>query len=275
VTLLNDAQEEQLKEISKYLLEVRQEKSIRIEEIAAKTHIRLAFLQALEAGQFEELPEPVYVQGFIRRYGDALGLDGTALANTFTANIFPAYSNNGSQNLDRKPNIRIPLFIPYILLLVVASIGLFYILHPRLTAESQAKKQNSVPTSKQTKPLPVTDPAKQQNSVPTPSQITTPLPVASPNGTASSTVEVTLELQGKSWLQVKVDGKTEFVGNLTKGKRRTWTAKKQLTVRSGNAGAVLISVNRQQAKPLGDEGKIKEVTFTPEINSQPSTVNGQ
>ena len=126
--LLNEAQVEQLKEISKYLLQVRQEKSIRLEEVAAKTHIRLALLQALEAGQFEELPEPVYVQGFIRRYADILGLDGTAVANTFTINIIPSdtnsSANNDGQKLDIKPNIHIPLFVPYIVLLVLASIGL-------------------------------------------------------------------------------------------------------------------------------------------------------
>jgi cytoskeletal protein RodZ len=263
VTLLNEAQKEQLKEISKYLLQVRQEKSIRIEEVAAKTHIRLIFLQALDAGQFEELPEPVYVQGFIRRYGEVLGLDGNALANTFTPHVFPLDSINNSQNLDKKPDIRIPLFIPYILLLAVAVIGLIYVLNPRLTAKSLAKKQNSVSTQKQTTTPPsvalsptADSPTRKQNSVPT-------IPPASPNSTTSPTVDVTLELQGKSWLQVKVDGKVEFVGYLTKGQRQTWKAKKQLSIRSGDAGAVLISVNNQPAKPFGGQGDVKEVTFTP------------
>jgi cytoskeletal protein RodZ len=269
VTLLNEAQKEQLKEISKHLLQVRQEKSIRIEEVAAKTHIRLMFLQALDAGQFEELPEPVYVQGFIRRYGEVLGLDGTALANTFTPHVFPLDSINNSQNLDKKPDVRIPLFIPYILLLAVAVIGLIYVLNPKLTAESLAKKQNSVSTHKKTTtPAPVVlsptadSPTQKANSVPSP---IASLPPTSPNSTKSPTVEVALELQGKSWLQVKVDGKIEFVGYLTKGQRQTWKAKKQLSVRSGDAGAILISVNNQPAKPFGGQGDVKEVTFTPEM----------
>ena len=263
MTLLNEAQKEQLKEISKYLLQVRQEKSIRIEEVAAKTHIRLMFLQALDAGQFEELPEPVYVQGFIRRYGDVLGLDGTALANTFTPHVFPLNSTNNSQNLDKKPDIRIPLFIPYILLLAVAVIGLIYVLNPKLTAESLAKKQNSVPTPPPVALSPTANsPTQELNSVPSP---IASLPPTSPNSTTSPTVEVTLELQGKSWLQVKADGKIEFAGYLTKGQRQTWKAKKQLSVRSGDAGAVLISVNNQPAKPFGVKGDVKEVTFTPEM----------
>ncbi|MBH8566513.1 helix-turn-helix domain-containing protein [Nostoc sp. CENA67] len=275
---LNEAQVEQLKEISKYLQQVRQEKSIRIEEVAAKTHIRLAFLQALEAGEFGELPEPVYVQGFIRRYADVLGLDGAALANTFAVNIIPSETNisanNDSQKLNIKPNIHIPLFVPYILLLVLASIGLIYVLNPKLIVESFAKQLNQVSISKhKTAPSPVSSSppvasvAKQPNSVSTPKQETVPSPAPS-QSTVNQNVEVTLELQDTSWLRVKVDGKTEFEGDLKKGERRTWTAKKQLIVRAGNAGAVLISVNKQPAAPLGNQGAVKEVTFTPEVNGQ-------
>ncbi|RCJ42141.1 DNA-binding protein [Nostoc minutum NIES-26] len=291
MTLLNEAQLEQLKEISQYLLQVRQEKSIRIEEVAARTHIQLASLKALEAGKFEELPEPVYVQGFIRRYGDAIGLDGNSLANTFTINIIPSgakvsnTTNNHSQNLDTRRNIHIPLFVPYILLLVVASIGLIYVLNPKLIVETfalLAKQQNPVSTSKQkTTPSPVRSSpqvesiAQQQNSASTSKAAPAPSLAVAPSESTAKNVEVTLELQDKSWLRVKVDGKTEFVGELTKGERRTWTAEKQLTVRSGNAGAVLITVNNQPATPLGNQGAVKEVIFTPEVNSQESGVRSQ
>jgi cytoskeleton protein RodZ len=37
----------------------------------------------MDEGKFERLPEPVFVQGFIRRYGDAVGLDGKQLALEF------------------------------------------------------------------------------------------------------------------------------------------------------------------------------------------------
>ncbi|QLE57926.1 RodZ family helix-turn-helix domain-containing protein [Nostoc sp. TCL26-01] len=273
MNLLNEAQQQQLKEISKYLVQVRQEQSIRIEEVAAKTHIRLYFLQALDAGKFAELPEPVYIQGFIRRYADILGLDGQALANSFTVNPPPIESPNNPPKSESKPNIRIPLFIPYLGLLAVAAIALIYILNPKLISQSLAKKQASTVTkTQQTKP-----PAKKPNSVVTNPQPATPSPIATsltnsqtvtPSPTANGNLAVTLELQGKSWLQVKADGKTEFIGELSKGERRTWTAKKQLTVRSGNAGAVLVSVNEQPAKPLGINGVVKEVTYTPEVISQ-------
>lgn len=146
MTLLNQAQVEQLREITTHLRQVRQEKSIRIEEIAAQTLIRAGILQALEEERFEELPEPIFVQGFIRRYGDALGLDGNALSHTLISNVVRQDSNNDHndhKDSDNKPNTYIPLVVTYILLLVAASAGLLYILNPpQITSESLTPKVN-------------------------------------------------------------------------------------------------------------------------------------
>ncbi|MDF5731633.1 MAG: DUF4115 domain-containing protein [Rhizonema sp. PD38] len=276
--LLNQAQEEQLKEIVAQLKQVRQEKSIRIEDVAAHTRIRPVFIQALEEERFEELPEAVYVKGFIRHYGDAVGLDGSALSQTFaTAFSAPEPENNhdyheNHENKKKKSNFRIPpLVIPYALLLAVASFGLFYVLVPRQTAESVNQDQYSASDTKQKTSLRQTSKlsSSKQNSASPPKSKTllpvasTPTPTASPTTNANSNVEVTLDLQDKSWLRVKVDGKTAFEGIMNKGDHKTWTAQKELSVRSGNAGAVLISTNNQPPQPLGPVESVKSVTFTP------------
>ncbi|MDP5338640.1 MAG: helix-turn-helix domain-containing protein [Nodularia sp. (in: cyanobacteria)] len=140
---LNEAQKEQLQEITQYLLRLRQEKSISIEEIAIQTNIRLHLLNALDAGNFEILPEPIYVQGFIRRYAEAMGLDGQALANTWIINDFPKYSHPESQNLNKRPEIQIPVFLPYALLLILAAVGLIYVFNSKLIPKSPPKQQNT------------------------------------------------------------------------------------------------------------------------------------
>ncbi|RCJ23947.1 hypothetical protein A6S26_20350 [Nostoc sp. ATCC 43529] len=143
MTPLNEAQLEQLKEISTHLRQVRQQKSIRIEEISEKTMIRLGVLEALEHERFEELPEPIFLQGFIRRYGDALGLDGNALSHMLIINVVRQDFKNTHKNLDKKRNTYIPLVVTYILLLVSASAGLLHTLNPRLTAESVTPEDNN------------------------------------------------------------------------------------------------------------------------------------
>jgi cytoskeleton protein RodZ len=74
---------EQLKSIVTQLTQARQAKGITLEEIATKTFIPQRLLKALEEGKFDRLPEAVFVQGFVRRYADEVGLDGMALSRSF------------------------------------------------------------------------------------------------------------------------------------------------------------------------------------------------
>jgi cytoskeletal protein RodZ len=296
VTSFNEAQQEQLKEIGAYLRQIRQDKSVRIEQITAQTLIRQAFLEALEEGRYEDLPEPIFVQGFIRRYGDALGLDGVALAKNFAINFFLLDSGNDGKKAQKNSSLHIPLAVPYVVLLTAASFILFFRLNPKSPADSVAHNQKpkaspqttvassptlspfTTPVATTSSPASLATPTTIASS-PTLSPFTTPTtttssPEASPSTLATSPVEVTVELQGESWVRVKADGKTMFVGTLNKGERKTWTANKKLTIRSGNAGAVLVSANKSEQKPLGDLGRAKTVTFTPEpVSSQESIVN--
>lgn len=137
--ILNQEQKQQLQEIIEKLRELRIEKSILLEEIADQTHIRLAYLQALELFRFEELPEPIFIQGFIRHYADYLGLDGSVWANKFTVSFPPIVSESNQQNLSGL-HIYIPLLIPYVVLLLVAATGLFYLLK---TDKTSPKPQSS------------------------------------------------------------------------------------------------------------------------------------
>ena len=62
-------------EIGESLRRARAERGITIEQAAEQTRISAAFLRALEAEAFDQLPAPVYVRGFLRSYATYLGLD--------------------------------------------------------------------------------------------------------------------------------------------------------------------------------------------------------
>lgn len=81
---LDAVQVEQLEEIGTYLQAIRERQGKSLDEIATKTFIPLRLLKAIEAGNAHPLPEPVFVQGFIRRYAEALGLDGRDLSQRFS-----------------------------------------------------------------------------------------------------------------------------------------------------------------------------------------------
>lgn len=57
------------------LRSTRERRGLSIAEVAQDTRISPRFLEALEAEQFDELPAPVYVRGFIRSYAAYLKLE--------------------------------------------------------------------------------------------------------------------------------------------------------------------------------------------------------
>jgi cytoskeletal protein RodZ len=105
-------QVEQLKQIGSMLREERERLRIPLEEVAVKTYIPLRLLQALEVGQVDRLPEPVFIQGFMRRYADAIGLDGPAIAKTFEFDPSPTPSPILSSTVPPAPVIAEPTLAP-------------------------------------------------------------------------------------------------------------------------------------------------------------------
>ena len=57
------------------LREARERRGLTIEQAAQETRISPRFLEALEAEEFDALPAPVYVRGFLRSYANYLRID--------------------------------------------------------------------------------------------------------------------------------------------------------------------------------------------------------
>lgn len=74
-----------MREIGEELRRKREELGLDLSDVQAATRIRLRYLQALEEGRPEAIPGDVFVKGFLRCYGDFLGLDGFALVERYKA----------------------------------------------------------------------------------------------------------------------------------------------------------------------------------------------
>jgi cytoskeleton protein RodZ len=72
-------------EIGTSLREARLRKQIDIPEAEQGTKIRGKYLRALEDEQFEILPSPTYVKGFLRSYAEYLGLDGQLYVDEYNS----------------------------------------------------------------------------------------------------------------------------------------------------------------------------------------------
>ncbi len=63
----------------------RQALRMSLAQVEVATKIRGKYLTALEAGNYDKLPNDIYSRGFVQNYANHLGLDGAALATDYVA----------------------------------------------------------------------------------------------------------------------------------------------------------------------------------------------
>lgn len=252
----NSIYREQLQEIGQLLQTARLSQSLSLDTMADKTLIRASLLRSIEAGDLDNLPEPVYIRGLLRRYGDSLGLDGETLASQFFAPL-PVRRRSSWKESPAAQLRPLHLYAAYILVMMMAISGLSFLLK-RTTPEVSA--------------LPPLDPLNQPLDSASASSSATnssgtnqnTAPAAMESSLPDAPIEIEMTLTGQSWVRVSADGNTDFEGILQSGDSRHWTADEKLTIRAGNAGAVVVSFNNGQSETLGKPGMVKEVTYSPD-----------
>jgi cytoskeleton protein RodZ len=55
------------------------------EYVAGKLHLRVRIIELLEADDYENMPEPVFIKGYLRAYAKLLGIPADPLLNTFNS----------------------------------------------------------------------------------------------------------------------------------------------------------------------------------------------
>jgi cytoskeletal protein RodZ len=76
-------------EIGSALRDARTRQGLDLAQCEARTRIRAKYLRAMEDERFELLPAAAYVKGFLRSYGESLGLDGQILVDEYTLRFEP------------------------------------------------------------------------------------------------------------------------------------------------------------------------------------------
>lgn len=69
--------------VGAYFSAVRESAGYTIEDIAARTHIKAAYLNAIELMRLDDLPSRPFALGFVKTYADALGVDAAAAVAKF------------------------------------------------------------------------------------------------------------------------------------------------------------------------------------------------
>ena len=89
-------------EIGNTLREARLRRGLDILDCEAETKIRSKYLRAMEEEQFDLMPSPTYVRGFLRTYADFLDLDGRLVLDEYESR-FGTYHLSGEPGRSARP----------------------------------------------------------------------------------------------------------------------------------------------------------------------------
>ncbi|MEN9203310.1 MAG: DUF4115 domain-containing protein [Thermostichus sp. DG_1_6_bins_120] len=279
-----------LEALGSLLRQTREARGLTLTEVANDTFIRSQYLQALEQGDLSRLPEPVYVQGFLKRYADYLGLDGDTLSRQ-AFSLLSAQVRRPSSPLatasDQPAFALRPLHLwaAYVVLVILAVGGLSALLEgtgnpfSRWVVGLQNMGRNDAdPASSRnaSAPLPPPQPAFTTRQLfPTLDQwtyIQGVFPEVLEAHTRQKPVRLDIRVvERPSWLRVIADGQTVFEATLQPGAELNWEAEQSIVLRAGNAGGVLVTFNNRDLGVMGQFGEVKEQRFEAglELNSFP------
>lgn len=133
-----------MESIGEQLRSAREAKGITFEQIYRDTNIPKKYLEALEAEDFAQFPGETYLLGFMRSYGDYLGLDAQDLISQYKSIKIQEQPVPMEQLLrDPKPSNRLPFYISGGIAAVALVVVLFLVLRPKQTnavAEQRVRK---------------------------------------------------------------------------------------------------------------------------------------
>jgi hypothetical protein len=96
-------------EIGNTLREARLRRGLDIHDCEAETKIRAKYLRAMEEEQFDLMPSPTYVRGFLRSYAEFLDLDGQLVLDEYESRFGDYDARQARENgIERRPPPRRP-----------------------------------------------------------------------------------------------------------------------------------------------------------------------
>jgi transcriptional regulator with XRE-family HTH domain len=233
---------ELLEQIGVKLRQLREQHHLSIEDMSLRTQIQPRLIQAIEEGHIEMLPEPVYVRGMVKRYGDSLGLDGVTISQQVPtweseAATFEPVTRLQTTGFNAPIQVKpLHVYLGYTLAIFGIGAGTSHLLNNAIKPQSKTIGGTVVQPSRA-------------------------IIAVAPQPLKTQGIQVGIVVINPTWAQIGIDGTTKFTGSLKVGTKFDWIAHKQVTISTNNAGGLLFSQNGQPPQLLGKIGERKGTTI--------------
>jgi len=115
------------------LRNLRKDRHLRMQDLSRRINVKVAYIEALENGQYDNLPTRVYAKGFVRSYAQFFGVPEEVLLDLFDRE-YGVYQNiyhkDVEEEVNKLPKVPRLVFTPRILTAIVgffvlSSVGLY------------------------------------------------------------------------------------------------------------------------------------------------------
>ena len=240
-----------------HLRNAREARGLTIAAVAAATRIQPRLLEAIERNDLSVVPPYPYARGFVAAFAREVGLDADETVRQYFAQFTqePVVDDQAESNASRSrpglPRWWAPAGGAAACLLLIV------LLVASRTNAPQSDEPASVGTAGTSNPVgvPVSSQGRQEADARAQHDVS-PRPRA-------SRVDAVLETHFPSWISAEADGVREVYAVVPAGRTITLSGNREVELRVGDAGAVLLSVNGGAAVPMGRRGEVRTIRLTP------------
>ncbi len=245
---------------SEELRNARESKNITLSDISKQTRISIKYLQAIEQGTFDVLPQ-TYVRAFIKAYAEAIGLNGVEVMHKYDIQSTPEHKQETAASTDDirlylkpekvddelKQNRRSRVLIFSITTIIIVTSLLFYLLNyfEALAPHKPIKEtpfQEVVKSQEKVRPVAIID------SVDTTAVVKIQTPKI-------DSLVLRIVSSDSVWITIIRDSLPPRSGYMLSGRYRTYVAKKTFYISLSDGGVVKLVLNGIELPTLGERGK--------------------
>jgi len=256
--------------------------SLSLEDVFENIHVRTPYLEALEAGRFDELPSPVQARGMLANYAEFLNLDVDTILLRFADGL-------QLQRLEKQQTLASPkttskelsssrlrfknLFSLDLLVMIVLFFGfaafIIWGLNRILAVDSPDTEATELPevadvllaTSSSTPEATLDEDVTDLLAEVTPTGELLNTPIFTP-AISNFPINIVIIPSQQAWVQIFSDFSLVYEGRLLPGNAYEYSGDEIVEILTGNAGALEIYFNDQDIGSAGLIGQVETLTFT-------------
>ena len=244
-------------DIGAQLRSTREAQGLTLETMAHRTRVQPRFLTAIEENDLRSIPPKPFGRGFVRAYAREVGLDPERAVHDYFGQfppVAPEPAAPAQKDFESPQGSSwvVPVTGIAVLVMLIAW-GL------RGDGTGDVAATDVVGTTGSNAAVAAAREASAAAAAPAP----TPAPPVAAPPVAPSALNVVLTANAPAWVTASADGKRAIYRVLEPGSREQLTATREISVLTGNAGGVELTINGRAAGAMGKSGAVRTLRINP------------